>query len=106
MTDSAVVNLNNVTIANNAAGITNGAAGGVDDGGAILNVKNTIIAGNTGGGAPDCQAAGPGSGAVSLNSQGHNLIGSGRGAQRTQIRYAQSETGKKAHRWFAAPRWW
>ncbi len=73
--DSAVVNLNNVTVANNAAALAGVGGGGGIDVVAVANVRNTIIAGNTGGFAPDCEAVGPTFGGPSLTSQGHNLIG-------------------------------
>jgi hypothetical protein len=69
------VNLNNVTITNNTAGSTGGGVfslflhgPGSAPGLGVFNVKNTVIAGNTGPSAlgPDC--SGP------LVSFGHNLI--------------------------------
>lgn len=62
--------LNNVTITQNHAGISaTGRAGGLSNYG-TLNLRNTIVAGNTivPGGSPDC-AADP------INSQGYNVIG-------------------------------
>lgn len=66
--NTGTVNLNSVTITKNTA--TTGDGGGIfNDAGATLNVRNTILAGNTdtGGQAPDC--------AGTLTSQGHNLVG-------------------------------
>ena len=61
--------LNNVTITNNTSDEESaGRAGGISSNGGVLNVRNTIIAGNqnTAGGSPDC--------AGTLTSQGFNLI--------------------------------
>ena len=66
--NAGTLNLNNVTITKNTA--TTGDGGGIfNDTGAVLNVRNMILAGNTdtGGEAPDC--------AGTLTSQGHNLVG-------------------------------
>ncbi len=67
----AVVNLNNVTIVDNAIVTNVGQGGGISNNG-VVNLANTLIARNTQltGLAPDCLA---GSGAP-LNSQGYNLI--------------------------------
>ncbi len=72
----ATATLNNVTISNNTA---DSDLSGVGDGGgfartganAVVNMKNTLIAGNTdrGGQTPDCYING-----VALVSQGNNLI--------------------------------
>src|SRR5207253_1281313 len=46
--DSAVVNLNNVTITGNMASLGNaGAGGGISSNAGIINIKNTIVAGNS-----------------------------------------------------------
>jgi hypothetical protein len=61
--------LNNVTITNNTSDEASaGRAGGIASNGGVLNLRNTIIAGNhnTAGGSPDC--------AGTLTSQGYNLI--------------------------------
>jgi CSLREA domain-containing protein len=63
------MNLNNVTITQNISDEeSSGRAGGISSNGGVLNLRNTIIAGNlnTAGGSPDC--------AGTLTSQGHNLI--------------------------------
>jgi hypothetical protein len=63
------MNLNNVTITQNISDEESaGRAGGISSNGGVLNLRNTIIAGNlnTAGGSPDC--------AGTLTSQGHNLI--------------------------------
>ena len=72
--NGGTLNLNNVTVTNNTADSDSDGSG---DGGGIIetviepetvNLKNTLIAGNTdtGGEAPDCSGR--------LNSQGYNLI--------------------------------
>lgn len=61
--------LNNVTITNNTSDEeSSGRAGGIASNGGVLNLRNTLIAGNhnTAGGSPDC--------AGTLTSQGYNLI--------------------------------
>jgi CSLREA domain-containing protein len=58
--------LNNVTIANNSAPD----AGGIANGG-TLKLKNSLIAGNSPGSAPDCSGT--------LASQGYNLLGNSAG---------------------------
>jgi CSLREA domain-containing protein len=65
-----ILNLNNVTITNNTTG---GDGGGIANPGGTVNLKNTILAGNTdvGGQAPDCSGA--------VISQGYNLIQSSPG---------------------------
>ena len=63
------MDLNNVTITHNTSDEeTEGRAGGISSNGGVLNLRNTLIAGNhnTAGGSPDC--------AGTLTSQGHNLI--------------------------------
>ena len=63
------MDLNNVTITNNTSNEESaGRAGGISGDGGVLNLRNTLIAGNhnTAGGSPDC--------AGTLTSQGHNLI--------------------------------
>jgi hypothetical protein len=97
--DSAVVNLNNVTItANVAATSTTSAAGGGISSSAIVNVKNTIIAGNTddSGNAPDCSAPL----GLGITSQGYNLIGDATNCTGVG---AQDITGVAAHLDVLAP---
>jgi hypothetical protein len=68
-----VVNLNNVTVANNSASVGGGLV--VDPG--TINLSNTIVANNQAtGGSPECYATGTGS---SINSKGNNIIGNGTG---------------------------
>ena len=50
--NAVIVNLNHVTIAGNSAG---GGGGGILSGSGHINMKNSIVAGNTGGAAPDVQ---------------------------------------------------
>jgi CSLREA domain-containing protein len=67
--NAGTMDLNNVTITNNtSAEESAGRAGGISGNGGVLNLRNTLIAGNhnTAGGSPDC--------AGTLTSQGHNLI--------------------------------
>jgi CSLREA domain-containing protein len=67
-----VVNLNNVTIANNSANY----GGGIGVTSGTINMSNTIVAGNsTSAGAPDCT----GTSHFSINSNGNNLIGDNTG---------------------------
>ncbi|MBI3301934.1 MAG: CSLREA domain-containing protein, partial [Deltaproteobacteria bacterium] len=63
----STVNLNNVTIANNVANVGGGISNGANQ---IINLKNTLSAGNTASSGPDCAALAPGE----LTSQGYNLI--------------------------------
>jgi predicted outer membrane repeat protein len=72
----STANLNNVTITDNVADSdedNGGDGGGIHLSGGVINMQNTLLAGNTdtGGEAPDC---GQGSGDAFL-SGGHNLIG-------------------------------
>jgi len=64
--NAATAILKNVTVANNSAPT----GGGIANGGTI-KLKNSLIAHNGGGGAPDCSGA--------LVSQGYNLIGNAAG---------------------------
>ncbi len=79
---SGSVTMNNVTITNNSADTRNagtGNGGGIDNGafsgGGLINLKNTIIAGNFDltGEAPDCTSG------QALTSQGYNLLGNNSG---------------------------
>ena len=79
---SGSVTMNNVTITNNSADTRNagsGNGGGIENGafsgGGLINLKNTIIAGNFDltGEAPDC------TGPLGLTSQGYNLLGNNSG---------------------------
>ena len=64
--NASTATLNNVTIANNSAP----AGGGIANGG-TLKLKNSLIAGNSAGSAPDCSGT--------LASQGYNLLGNSAG---------------------------
>ena len=63
---ASTATLNNVTIANNSAP----AGGGIANGG-TFKLKNSLIAGNSAGSAPDCSGT--------LASQGYNLLGNSAG---------------------------
>ena len=64
--NASTATLNNATMANNSAP----AGGGIANGG-TLKLKNSLIAGNSAGSAPDCSGT--------LASQGYNLLGNSAG---------------------------
>jgi CSLREA domain-containing protein len=63
----ATTTLNNVTVTDNEADPTQGDGGGIQSDGNV-NLRNSLVAGNTTGGVNDCFGA--------VTSLGHNLIGS------------------------------
>jgi hypothetical protein len=76
--------LNNVTIANNSAPD----GGGIANGG-TLKLKNSLIAGNSPGSAPDCSGT--------LASQGYNLLGNSAGCGGLTNGASGDRVGSAAH---------
>jgi CSLREA domain-containing protein len=76
--------LNNVTIANNSAP----AGGGIANGG-TFKLKNSLIAGNSAGSAPDCSGT--------LASQGYNLFGNSAGCGGLTDGVSGDRVGSAAH---------